>query len=187
MSNNSTYGDVHVNPIIEENNTEYPMAQVVILNNPQDKLLLINTYQYARTIRILVTIDAFFVFFNLFKTFNYIYIFSLIMLYFGYYGAMYYRKLYITSYIFYLYLNVLANILYILYVLHNKSNLPENNMISTITFSFLNFMINIWIIKICYNFTNLLTKVKSKNMINNLSSADSIFLYKSSWNKSYLM
>ena len=99
MSNNPTYADLHISPVIPENKDKYPVAHAIVVqdNQDDDRILLINTYQYGRTIKIFVTIDAFFIFLNLFTTFNAIYLFSLAMLYFGYYGATYYKRSYVNS------------------------------------------------------------------------------------------
>ena len=194
MSNNPTYTDVPITAVIPENGVHYPVAQAIYVQNSEEdeRMLLINTYQYGRTIKILVTIDAFFIFLNLFTTFSIIYLIPLAMIYFGYYGATYYKRSYINSYICYLFLSVFANMFYILYIINNRSRLmnnPEitqNSLIINGSFSFINLLVNSWIIKICYSFKRLLTEVKQKNLIDNLTSANNAFLHESTWNRRYL-
>ena len=189
---NRTYIDVPVMAVIPEHNEEYPIPQAIVVNNQQDNKLLINAYQYSRTIRIFVTIDAFFVFLNLFTTFNAIYLFSLVMLYFGYYGAVYYKRSYINFYICYLLLSIFANSLYLLYIITNKEklikneNITNNHILNISIFTFINLIVNVWISKICYSFKCLINELKSKNIVDRLLSADNSFLHQSSWNRSYL-
>tara|TARA_B100000900_G_C20252030_1_gene582382 strand:- start:40 stop:618 length:579 start_codon:yes stop_codon:yes gene_type:complete len=189
---NQTYGTEPVMAVIPEHNIEYPVPQAIIINDKEDNKLLINAYQYGRTIRICVTIDAFFVFLNLFTTFNAIYLFSLVMLYFGYYGAVYYKRSYMNFYICYLLTSVFVNFIYLLYIINNRQEIMKNNditesrIISIGCFTSLNLLISTWICKICYSFKKLISELKSKNIIERLLTADNSFLHQSSWNRTYL-
>ena len=64
MSNKPTYVDIPIAVVPNDDVEEFPIARAILVhdnqNNQEDRLLLINTYQYGRTIKIFVTIDAFF-------------------------------------------------------------------------------------------------------------------------------
>ena len=65
MSNKPTYTDIPIAVVPNDEVSELPIAHAILVhdspNNQEDRLLLINTYQYGRTIKIFVTIDAFFI------------------------------------------------------------------------------------------------------------------------------
>ena len=180
-------------PVEFNDEVQFPITQAVIVrNNPYDRLLLINTYQYSRTIRLLIILETFFVFLNLFTTQNGLYMLSLLMLYYGYYGAFKYNSSYITCYMIYLLLNILVSVYIMLYIVSNSLSLQQNDnysqseIITGSAFTFVNFIFNIWIVKICNNFKELLIKVEEKSLMNILTSADSSFLYDSRWDSRYL-
>ena len=114
------------------------------------------------------------------------------MVYLGYYGATYYKRTYINWYICYLCMNIFFNMLYLLYIssnhrqITNETEITNNQLIVNSAFSFVNLAVNSWIVKICYSFKRLLREVKHKNLISNLTAADSSFLHESSWNRRYL-
>ena len=180
-------------PVEFNDEVQFPITQAVIVrNNPHDRLLLINTYQYSRTIRLLITMETFFVFLNLFTTQNIIYMLSLFMLYYGYCGAMQYKRSYITWYMVYLLFNTVVSVYMMLYLVSNSEMLQlndeytESEIITGSAFTFVNFIFNIWIIKICNNFKELMVKVEEKQLLSMLTSADSSFLYDSRWDTRYL-
>ena len=180
-------------PVEFNDEVQFPITQAVIVrNNPHDRILLINTYQYSRTIRLLITMETFFVFLNLFTTQNGIFMLSLFMLYYGYCGAFKYNRSYIKCYMVYLLLNILVSVYLMLYLVSNSlylqqnDNYTESQIITGSAFTFVNFIFNIWIIKICNNFNELLVKVEQKSLMNILTSADSSFLYDSRWDSRYL-
>ena len=180
-------------PVEFNDEVQFPITQAVIVrNNPHDRILLINTYQYSRTIRLLITMETFFVFLNLFTTQNVIYMLSLFMLYYGYCGAMHYKRSYITWYMIYLLFNMVVSVYMMLYLVSNSKMLQlnddytESQIITGSAFTFVNFIFNIWIIKICNNFKELMVKVEEKQLLSMLTSADSSFLYDSRWDTRYL-
>ena len=150
----------------------------------RDKTLLINTYQYGRTLKLIVNIDLFFICMNLVFTGNVVYLLPLCLLYYAYYGINNYKRQYVNIYGIYQLISIILNMLYLLYLIKEHTDTVITN---NLFFILLNMITNTWIYIICVNFGELVHKVNEKNLIEYLLTGDNSFLLESNWNHRYLL
>ena len=181
----TTYTDVpiaHAIPVRPDNLTSIAISPVIEIPN-ETRNIIINAYQYRKTIKTLSLIDLFFVFISILTTQYPAYLLNFLMIYCGYYGADKYHSLFINVYILY-------NILYVLGLISTGIYLYRDNNQEINQFSYffigLSCLIAVWITKICYSFKNVIQLLKDDDLLNALRNGDYLFTHQSSWNRNYL-